>query len=101
VSEQPSYGSARQSGIGRDSPFLNAGIPRLRREAPYAGVRTLAPDSALVEDASFWRAVALARGKRIADALSAFREFLDGYARSARAGEASAALDWLLVDARL
>jgi tetratricopeptide (TPR) repeat protein len=66
----------------------------------FARVLLVAPDSPLVEDASYWRAVALARGKRSAEALAAFRDFLDGYAGSARAGEASAMLGWLLVDAR-
>jgi hypothetical protein len=70
-----------------------------RAASGFARVLLLAPDSALVEDAGFWRAVALARGKRSAEALSAFRDFLDAYARSARAGEASAMLGWLLIDA--
>lgn len=64
----------------------------------FARVVLLAPDSPLAEDASFWRAVALARDKRKPEAISAFHDFLDGYARSARAGEASAMLGWLLVD---
>jgi len=71
-----------------------------RAAGGFARVVLLAPDSPLVEDASFWRAVALARGKRSAEAVSAFRDFLDGFARSPRAGEASAMLGWLLIDAR-
>jgi hypothetical protein len=71
-----------------------------RAASGFARVLLLAPNSALVEDASFWHAVALARGKRSAEALSAFRDFLDAYARSARAGEASAMLGWILIDAR-
>ena len=72
-----------------------------RAASGFARVLLLAPDSPLVEDASFWHAVALARGKRSAEALSAFRDFLDSYGRSARAGEASAMLGWLLIDARV
>jgi hypothetical protein len=34
------------------------------------------------------------------EALAAFRDFLDTYARSTRAGEASAMLGWILIDAR-
>ena len=68
--------------------------------AGFARVALLAPDSPLVEDASFWRAVALARGKRSAEAVAAFHDFLDGYPRSPRAGQASAMLGWLLIDAR-
>jgi TolA-binding protein len=71
-----------------------------RAATGFARVVLLAPDGPLVEDASFWRAVALARGQRSAEAVSAFRDFLDGHARSLRAGEASAMLGWLLIDAR-
>ena len=70
-----------------------------RAASEFARVGLLAPDSALVEDASFWRAVALARGKRSLEAVSAFHDFLALYARSARTGEASAMLGWLLIDA--
>lgn len=72
-------------------------FPRAARG--FARVVLLAPDSPLVEDASFWRAVALARSKRGVEAVAAFHDFLGGHARSARAGEASAMLGWLLVDA--
>ena len=43
--------------------------------------------------------IALARAKR-SEAISAFREFLERYPRSAHAHEASAMLGWLLVDAK-
>jgi len=66
----------------------------------FARVVLLAPDSPLGEDASFWRAVALARGRRSLEAVAAFHDFLDGHARSSRAGQASAMLGWLLIDAR-
>ncbi len=60
----------------------------------------LAPDGALSEDAAFWHAVAVARLHRQADAITAFRSFLDAFPTSTRAGEASAMLGWLLVDTR-
>jgi TolA-binding protein len=66
----------------------------------FARVLVLAPDGPLAEDASFWRAVALARGQRTAEAVAAFRDFLDGYGASPRRGEASAMLGWMLIDAR-
>jgi hypothetical protein len=66
----------------------------------FARVVLLAPDGPLVEDASFWRAVALARGQRSAEARSAFRDFIDSFGRSPHAGEASAMLGWLLIDTR-
>jgi TolA-binding protein len=71
-----------------------------RAAGGFARVVLLAPDSPLGEDAGFWRAVALARGKRSLEAVAAFHDFLDGHARSSRAGEASAMLGWLLIDAR-
>ncbi len=71
-----------------------------RAAGAFSRVLLLAPESALVEDASFWRAVALARGKRNGEAIIAFRDFLDAHAGSSRAGEASAMLGWMLIDAR-
>ncbi len=70
-----------------------------RAAAVFARVAILDPDGALAEDASYWYPVALARAKR-SEAMSAFREFLDRYPRSAHAHEASAMLGWLLVDAK-
>ncbi|MBA3500032.1 MAG: FecR domain-containing protein [Deltaproteobacteria bacterium] len=64
----------------------------------FARVLIVAPDGALAEDAAFWQAVALARGLRSAQAVTAFRDFLDAHPRSAHAGEASAMLGWLLLD---
>jgi TolA-binding protein len=71
-----------------------------RAASGFGRVVLLAPDGPLVEDASFWRAVALARGQRSAEALSALRDFLDSYGASPRAGEVSAMLGWMLIDAR-
>lgn len=68
--------------------------------ASFTRVALLAPDGSLVEDARFWRAVALARAHRSAEAVAAFRDFLAAHARSPRAGQASAMLGWLLIDAR-
>jgi hypothetical protein len=62
--------------------------------------RVVALGGGLVEDASYWHAVALARGGSRDAAIVAFRGYLDAYAQSPRAGEASAMLGWLLVDAR-
>ena len=59
----------------------------------------VAPDAKLAEDAAFWYAVALARGRHGGQAITAFRDFLDAHPQSPRAGEASAMLGWLLLDA--
>jgi tetratricopeptide (TPR) repeat protein len=67
--------------------------------AGFARVHALSPAGVLADDAAFWTAVALARDGRGADAIAAFRNMLDGYPNSPRAGEASAMLGWLLVDA--
>jgi TolA-binding protein len=65
----------------------------------FARVQLLDPDGALAEDATYWYAVALARSKDDAQATRAFRDFVDQYPKSRRAGEASAMLGWLLVTA--
>lgn len=66
--------------------------------AAFARTALLDPDGPLAEDASYWYPVALARAKR-GEAAGAFRDFLERYPRSPHAGEASAMLGWLLVDA--
>ena len=55
--------------------------------------------SPLVDDARYWRAVALARSGRTASARDALGEFLRLHARSPRAGEASVMLGWMLLEA--
>jgi TolA-binding protein len=69
-----------------------------RAATSFARVMILAPDSGLAEDATFWQAVALARGHRRAQAITAFRDFLDAHPRSPHAGEGNTMLGWLLVD---
>jgi hypothetical protein len=71
-----------------------------RAASGFARVQLLTPNGPLVEDAAYWRAVALARGQRSAEAISAFRDVVDAHPRSARTGEASAMLGWLLIDQR-
>jgi len=89
------------------APFFAAVIPIhsytyfAHAAGGFARVVLLAPDSPLGEDAGFWRAVALARARRSLEAVAAFHDFLDGYPHSSRAGEASAMLGWLLIDARV
>jgi outer membrane protein assembly factor BamD (BamD/ComL family) len=70
------------------------------RAAAAAFDRAALSDDAgpLAEDARFWRAAALARANRSADAIAAFTSFLDRHPRSVRAGEASTMLGWLLLD---
>lgn len=59
----------------------------------------LAPQGPLAGDATFWHAVTIARVGRSAEAVVALRGFLATYPTSARVGEASAMLGWMLVDA--
>jgi TolA-binding protein len=68
--------------------------------AAFAKALAAAPEGALADDARFWRAVALARGHAPAPAMAAFRELVDEHPGSTHAGEASAMLGWLLVDAK-
>jgi len=76
---------------------------RARRfdEAATGFGRVLAesPSGPLADEAGFWRAIALARGKKNAEAVAALRAFLATYPASPRRGEASAILGWLFVDA--
>jgi len=66
--------------------------------AGFARVLAEAPTGPLADEAAFWRATAIARGGGSARAIAAFEAFLVKY-RTARRGEASAILGWLLVDA--
>lgn len=65
----------------------------------FSRAQTLAPTGPLAEDASFWRAVALARAGRPSLAARAFEDYLGDFPISRRAGEASAMLGWLLLEA--
>jgi TolA-binding protein len=56
-------------------------------------------DSALAEDALFWRGVALDRADRLAEAQEALTRFLVRYPESDRVGEADVMLGWLLLRA--
>lgn len=56
------------------------------------------PRGPIAEDASFWHALALGRAGRRASAAQAFASFLGRFEASARAGEASAMLGWLLLE---
>lgn len=65
----------------------------------FMRAQVLAPTGPLAEDAGFWYAVALARSGKPTLATSAFRDFLETYPKARRAGEASAMLGWILVEA--
>ncbi len=77
---------------------LKRGEPA-RAADSFAASRRIANGGAIAEDATYWEGVALARAGRSAPAIRALRGFLTAYPRSARAGEASARLGWLFVDA--
>ncbi len=83
---------------------FRAGWDALRRRDPsaaaasFASSRRAARRGAVAEDASFWEGVALARAARSSDAIAALRRFIASHGKSARAGEASARLGWLLLD---
>jgi hypothetical protein len=68
--------------------------------AGFASALIAAPEGAVADDARFWHAVALARGHAAGPAMIAFRELVDEHPGSTHAGEASAMLGWLLVDAK-
>jgi len=61
---------------------------------------TVTSDPRVIEDATFWRGVALARGGEVTKAAHVLTAFLAAYPRSARSGEAHVALGWLLFERR-
>jgi TolA-binding protein len=65
----------------------------------FAHVLAESQSGPLADEASFWRATALARGGESAAAIDAFRQLMAAYPRSPRRGEAAAILGWLLFDA--
>jgi TolA-binding protein len=77
---------------------LRSGDDRAAVDA-FARAETAAGADALAEDASFWHAVALGRADREAEAGRVLVGFLDRFPWSPRAGEASAMLGWILLDA--
>lgn len=66
--------------------------------ARFDEAELLANGSSIAEDASYWRAVALARAKRTDDAIRAMTVYLERHGKSARAGELRVALGWLLYE---
>lgn len=74
---------------------LAAGKPADAASA-FERAATSAPNDPLAEDAWFWHASALARGKS-RSAAAALAQFLARYPRSNRAGEASAMLGWIVI----
>jgi TolA-binding protein len=77
--------------------LLRSGEPRRAAEA-FRAVETQSPGDAISEDALFWEAVSLARARLPAEARGALAAFVSRFPRSARVGEASAMLGWMLLD---
>ncbi|HVV83369.1 MAG TPA: tetratricopeptide repeat protein [Kofleriaceae bacterium] len=75
---------------------LQASEPR-SAAASFAAARQTR-GSVLVEDASFWEGIALARAGERPAAIAALRRFVGAYPSSSRAGEAAAKLGWLLYE---
>ncbi|MFN0250406.1 MAG: tetratricopeptide repeat protein [Kofleriaceae bacterium] len=59
---------------------------------------TTSSDAQLIEDATFWRGVALARGGEVATAVHVLSVFVQVYASSPRVGEANVMLGWMLFE---
>jgi TolA-binding protein len=70
-----------------------------RAASAFAASHRAAGRGAVAEDARYWEGVALARAGASRDAMVALRRFLTAHPSSPRAGEASARLGWLLLDA--
>jgi len=63
-----------------------------RAAAAFERALAVTSDPRAVEDATFWRGIALARAGEVARAAHVFTAFLTAYPRSARAGEVHAML---------
>jgi TolA-binding protein len=94
----PSATAAQRSSFERAWSLLRAGDAAGAASA-FGEVERLSEGDAIAEDAVFWHSVALARANRKAEAKLALMRFVSGYPGSARIGEASAMLGWMLVDA--
>lgn len=91
----------RRAAVPNDSESaFQEGWTALREAEHSAAAEAFArvdPSSPMVEDAAFWRAVALGRAGRDEAATREFEVFLARYPRSARRGEATVSLGWLLL----
>jgi TolA-binding protein len=76
----------------RDGEYMGAA-------AAFAELERQAAGDAIVEDALFWRSVALGRAGEKVQARAAIASFVSRFPRSARAGQACASLGWMLVEA--
>lgn len=59
---------------------------------------TMSNDAQVIEDSTFWRGVALARGGEVATAVHVLTAFVQAYPGSPRLGEASVMLGWMLFE---
>jgi TolA-binding protein len=85
--------------FGEGMTLMRAGALAQAARA-FERVAWLSPASPMVEEARYWRAVALARVGNKAAAEAALDGFLTDYPLSPRAGEVSVMLGWLLLDSR-
>jgi hypothetical protein len=93
----PASGTAAEQEFRQGWTALREGDLGRAARAFERAVR-LDPTDSIVEDARFWRAVALVRARRSPEAEVALRLFLQKHPASPRFGEASVTLGWLLLD---
>jgi TolA-binding protein len=97
-SSAPAAATAPQrASFERGWRLLRAGEPAQAATA-FEEVDQTSHGDAIQEDALFWQAVALARAGRAPAARQLLATFATRFPRSARAGEASAMLGWLLLE---
>jgi TolA-binding protein len=94
----PAASAPQRVSFERGWRLLRAGDPAHAAEA-FQEVDQESGGDAIQEDALFWQAVALARAGKEGAAGRALSSFIERFPRSARAGEASAMLGWMLIDA--
>jgi hypothetical protein len=94
----PDPTAGAQTSFAHAWSLLRSGDPRAAA-AELAQLQRQARGRDIEEDALYWRAVALHRSDDGAGAVACFAEFLERFPASSRAGEAAAALGWLLLQA--
>jgi TolA-binding protein len=104
VAEPPASATARSGPTPQEALYDDAWDAMragdfAKAAARFASVVGAAPRGPLADEGAFWRAVATARAGQAAPAIDLFHEMLERYPASARRGEATAMLGWLLIDA--
>jgi hypothetical protein len=93
----PTASGPQRASFERGWRLLRSGDPVQAAEA-FRNVAKESGGDAIAEDAMFWEAVSLARAGRAPEARASLAGFVARFPGSARVGEASAMLGWMLLE---